>query len=167
LAFAFFVGEEHLVLNIRPAAPSDLDVIVAGNLALAEESERLRLAPDTLRDGVRALLEERAPGRYWVAELDGRVVGQLLITYEWSDWRNAVVWWIQSVHVAPEARRHGVFRALYTHARRQAQAAGAAGLRLYVHNTNSRAQAVYAAVGMKGEQYRVFEDMFVEIPLVD
>jgi ribosomal protein S18 acetylase RimI-like enzyme len=88
------------------------------------------------------------------------VVGQLLITYEWSDWRDRMVWWIQSVHVVPEARRHGVFRALYAFVRREAEAEGAGGLRLYVATTNTRAQAVYAALGMNGDHYRVFEDMF-------
>ena len=109
-----------------------------------------------------ALLEDRAPGRYWVAERGGQVVGQLLITYEWSDWRNRLVWWIQSVHVAPAARRHGVFRVLYAFARQEAQSAGAGGLRLYVDVTNTRAQAVYTAMGMNGDHYRVFEEMFEE-----
>jgi GNAT superfamily N-acetyltransferase len=152
------------VLSIRPSTEADLDIIVALNLALAAESEHLRLDPTTVREGVRALLEGRAPGRYWLAELDGRVVGQLLITYEWSDWRNAMVWWIQSVQVVPDVREQGVFRALYAHARREAQAARAAGLRLYVDNSNTRAQAVYAAVGMRGDHYRVFEDMFEAVP---
>ena len=150
------------VITIRSAILADLDAIVAGNIALAEESEQLRLDEETLRAGVRALLDERAPGRYWIAESDGIVVGQLLITFEWSDWRNRMVWWIQSVYVAPTARRGGVFRALYEHAKREAQAQGAGGLRLYVDLTNSRAQAVYSALGMKGDHYRVFEDMFVE-----
>ena len=150
------------VTTIRPATLDDLDAIVAGNIALAEESEQLQLDEETLRAGVRALLDERAPGRYWIAESDGLVVGQLLITFEWSDWRNRMVWWIQSVYVAPTARRCGVFRALYEHAKREAQAQGAGGLRLYVDLTNSRAQAVYSALGMKGDHYRVFEDMFVE-----
>src|SRR6266850_4860378 len=99
--------------NVRAARAEDLDALVAGNMALAEETERVHLDMDTLRQGIGALLESRAPGRYWVAELDGRVVGQLLITFEWSDWRNRMVWWIQSVHVEPEARGSGVFRALY------------------------------------------------------
>ena len=150
------------MITIRSATLADLDAIVAGNIALAEESEQLRLDEETLRAGVRALLDERAPGRYWIAESDGIVVGQLLITFEWSDWRNRMVWWIQSVYVAPTARRGGVFRALYEHAKREAQAQGAGGLRLYVDLTNSRAQAVYSALGMKGDHYRVFEDMFVE-----
>jgi len=149
-------------MTIRPATLDDLDAIVAGNLALAEESENLRLDRETLRAGVRALLDGRAPGRYWVAESEGIVVGQLLITFEWSDWRNRMVWWIQSVYVAPAARRSGIFGALYRHARNEARLQGAGGLRLYVDVTNNRAQAVYAAVGMKGDHYRVFEDMFAE-----
>ena len=147
---------------IRPAGLADLDAIIAGNIALAEESEGVRLDQETLRAGIRALLDERAPGRYWVAEADGAVVGQLLITFEWSDWRNRMVWWIQSVYVMPAARRRGIFRALYEHAKREAQLQGAGGLRLYVDVSNSRAQAVYASLGMKGDHYRVFEDMFTE-----
>jgi GNAT superfamily N-acetyltransferase len=150
--------------NVRAAVIDDLEALVAGNLALAEETEHLRLEADTLRQGVRALLESRAPGRYWVAEVEGRVVGQLLITFEWSDWRNRMVWWIQSVYVLPDARGLGVFRALYDTGRREAVAAGAGGLRLYVDTTNSRAQAVYTALGMNGDHYRVFEDMFAEPP---
>ena len=152
--------------TIRPAILDDLDAIVAGNIGLAEESEQLRLDEATLRAGIRALLEARAPGRYWIAESNDVVVGQLLITFEWSDWRNRMVWWIQSVYVSPTARRRGVFRALYEHARREAQSQGVGGLRLYVDITNSRAQAVYSALGMKGDHYRVFEDMFVEPPRV-
>jgi ribosomal protein S18 acetylase RimI-like enzyme len=153
-------------MMIRAAQLKDLDAIVAGNVALAEESEGVRLDRATLVAGIRALLDERAPGRYWIAEVDGGVVGQLLITFEWSDWRNRMVWWIQSVYVAPAARGRGVFRALYQHAKREAQAQGAGGLRLYVDVTNSRAQAVYTALGMKGDHYRVFEDMFDEPPRV-
>jgi ribosomal protein S18 acetylase RimI-like enzyme len=150
------------MITIRPAVSADLDVLVAGNAAMAAETERLQLDQETLRLGVAAVLDARVPGRYWVAEAEGRVVGQLLITHEWSDWRNRQVWWIQSVHVAPAARRLGVFRALYAYLRREAQAAGAGGLRLYVDETNGRAQAVYASLGMSGGHYRVFEDMFAE-----
>jgi GNAT superfamily N-acetyltransferase len=149
---------------VRAARIDDLEALVEGNVALAEESEHVRLDADTLRQGIRALLESRAPGRYWVAELDGRVVGQLLITFEWSDWRNRMVWWIQSVYVSPEVRRRGVFRELFERAKREAQEAGAGGLRLYVDTANTRAQAVYAALGMNGDHYRVFEAMFVEPP---
>jgi GNAT superfamily N-acetyltransferase len=154
----------HRKPRVRTAGLGDLDALVAGNLALAEETERVRLDLDTLRQGIRALLESRAPGRYWVAEIEGRVVGQLLITFEWSDWRNRMVWWIQSVYVAPDARGRGVLRTLYDVVRREALAGGSGGLRLYVDMTNIRAQAVYAALGMNGEHYRVFEDMFAEPP---
>lgn len=150
------------MLTIRSARLTDLDALAAGNAEMALETEQLRLDPDRLRDGVRAVLDGRVAGQYWVAELDGAVVGQLLITYEWSDWRNRPVWWIQSVHVAATARRHGVFRGLYAHARAEALAAGAGGLRLYVDETNVRAQAVYESLGMNGGHYRVFEDMFDE-----
>jgi ribosomal protein S18 acetylase RimI-like enzyme len=150
------------MLHVRPATHADVDAIVAGNMKLAEESENVQLDAGTLRHGIGALLDGRAPGRYWMAELDGRVVGQLLITHEWSDWRNCMVWWVQSVYVAPDARQRGVLKALYAHVRGEAQAAGVGGLRLYVDNTNTRAQAVYAALGMKGDHYRVFEDMFSE-----
>lgn len=147
-------------LQVRPATPVDLSFIVRGNLAMALETERLTLDEAILREGVRTLLDGRAPGAYWIAELDGVVVGQLMITYEWSDWRNRVVWWIQSVYVTPDARRHGVFRALYAHVRQAAVAVGAGGLRLYVDNTNVKAQQVYTALGMNGNHYSVFEDMF-------
>ena len=150
------------MLSVRPALPSDLDAIAAGNAEMAAETDQLQLDQPTLRLGVAAVLDGRVPGAYWVAEHEGRVVGQLLITYEWSDWRNRQVWWIQSVHVVAEARRLGVFRALYAHLRQEAIAAGAGGLRLYVDESNARAQAVYAALGMHGGHYRVFEDMFAE-----
>jgi ribosomal protein S18 acetylase RimI-like enzyme len=148
------------VLRVRAATPADIDFIVDGNMAMAFDTEGVRLDPEILRVGVLAVLEARVPGRYWTAERDGIVVGQVLITYEWSDWRNRMVWWIQSVYVSPAARRDGVFRALYEHVRAEARSSGAGGLRLYVDNTNTRAQQVYAALGMKGDHYRVFEEMF-------
>ncbi len=148
------------MLHIRPATLDDLDFLVGGNLEMARETEGLQLDAAVLRDGVRAVLEARVPGTYWVAERDATVVGQLLITFEWSDWRNRWVWWIQSVFVSPGARRDGVFRAMYAHIRDAAADAGAGGIRLYVDTTNVRAQGVYASLGMNGDHYRVFEDMF-------
>jgi GNAT superfamily N-acetyltransferase len=147
-------------MHVRPATAADLSFIVEANRALAEESEGVQLDVNLLRPGVLAVLESQAPGRYWIAEVDGQPAGQLLITFEWSDWRNRMVWWVQSVYVLPAHRGRRVFRALYTHIRREAQAAGAGGLRLYVDLRNARAQAVYAALGMNGDHYRVFEDMF-------
>jgi len=151
------------VLRVRPATIADLDFVVSGNLEMAIETEGLTLNEAVLREGVRAILgDTHVPGAYWIAELNGVVVGQLMITFEWSDWRNRMVWWIQSVYVVPDARGRGVLRALYDVARREALAAGAGGLRLYVDMTNTRAMAVYTALGMNGDHYRVFEDMFAE-----
>ena len=149
------------MLRVRPATIADLEFIVSANLEMALETEGLALNEVVLREGVRAILgDPQVPGAYWIAELDGAVVGQLMITFEWSDWRNRMIWWIQSVYVSSQARRHGVFRALYSHVRDEAKRAGAGGLRLYVDTTNTRAQQVYAALGMNGDHYRVFEDMF-------
>ena len=136
---------------VRPATPADHAFIVRGNLEMALETEDLRLDEPTLAAGVRAMLDGHAPGAYWIAEVNDEPAGQLMITYEWSDWRNRIVWWIQSVYVVPTARRHGVFRQLYAHIRESAAAAGAGGLRLYVDMRNVRAQAVYRSLGMNGE----------------
>ncbi|MEO1334853.1 MAG: GNAT family N-acetyltransferase, partial [Myxococcota bacterium] len=101
-----------------------------------------------------------ATGHYYVGVVDGRVVAQTMITFEFSDWRNADVWWIQSVYVAPDHRKKGWYRRLYEHVQTEAKAAGAAGIRLYVDNRNAAAQAVYAKLGMDGEHYTMFEAMF-------
>ena len=155
-------GEAPESFVTRTATLADLELLVAGNVALARESEALHLDADTVRKGVRAVLERRAPGEYWVVESEGCVVAQLLITYEWSDWRNRIVWWIQSVYVVPERRRQGLFAHLYRHVVRAARDAGAGGVRLYVEHENRNAQAVYAALGMDGERYRMYEAMFDE-----
>jgi GNAT superfamily N-acetyltransferase len=147
-------------MQIRPGTLDDLDTIVANNLAMALETENLALAPGVLRPGVEAVLAGRVDAFYRLAEESGSVIGQLMITREWSDWRNAFVWWIQSVYVPPGARGRGVYKALYEHARTEAAAAGAAGLRLYVDLRNARARAVYERLGMRGDHYQVFEAMF-------
>ena len=149
-------------MRIRPASLDDLDTIVANNLAMALETEDLALTPAVLRPGVEAVLAGRVDAFYRLAQEsdDGPVIGQLMITREWSDWRNAFVWWIQSVYVRPEARGRGVYKVLYEHARAEAVAAGAAGLRLYVDLRNARARAVYERLGMRGDHYQVFEAMF-------
>jgi len=147
-----------MTVTIRAAVAHDLDFIAQGNAAMALETEHKTLDAATVRSGVQAVLENPAHGRYFVAELAGRVVGQLMITYEWSDWRNAVFWWIQSVYVVPAARRHGVFRALYDHLEGQARATpGVCGLRLYVEHDNLHAQRTYLGCGMVDAGYRVME----------
>ena len=148
-------------IAIRPAAERDIGVIAANNAALALETEHRRLAPDIVHAGVVAALEDPAKGRYFVAEQNGKVVGQIMHTYEWSDWRNGCFWWIQSVYVAQEARGHGVFRRLFNHLRALARAQpGVCGLRLYVERDNTRAQRTYLQCGLVDSGYLVMEEDF-------
>jgi GNAT superfamily N-acetyltransferase len=142
---------------IRSASAADLDVIIDFNAALAEESEGKSLDRGTLRPGVAAVLADPHKGRYFLAEQNGQVAGQMLITYEWSDWRNGWFWWIQSVYVALDHRRKGVFRALYDHVRQLALAEGVIGVRLYVEKENTRAHATYQSLGLDWTTYLVME----------
>ncbi|MBI4579944.1 MAG: GNAT family N-acetyltransferase [Planctomycetes bacterium] len=145
-------------LQIREGTPEDAATIAGFNTAIAMETERLRLDPATAAAGVRTLLGRPELGRYMVAEADGQLVGQLMITYEWSDWRNGLCWWIQSVYVRPDWRRHGVFRALYRHVEQLAQATpGVRGIRLYVEQANERAMAAYRDLGMRPSGHVVYE----------
>jgi ribosomal protein S18 acetylase RimI-like enzyme len=149
-----------LKLSIRPATLADQPLIADFNQRLAVESEDRDLAADVIGPGVATLLADPTLGRYFMAELAGRVVGQLMITYEWSDWRNGLFWWIQSVYVSPSVRRNGVFSALYQHAAELARRQGACGLRLYVEQDNHRAQKTYQALGLADTPYRVMEVEF-------
>ncbi|WP_405234708.1 GNAT family N-acetyltransferase [Lentisalinibacter salinarum] len=150
-----------MTLRIRDAGTADAAIIAEFNRLLAAESEDITLSPNTVAAGVAALLADPSLGRYWLAELDGEVVGQIMTTREWSDWRNGMLWWIQSVYVRPEARGRGVFSALYRHVERLArETPGIGGLRLYVDDRNDRARRVYEAMGMEDGGYRVMEDIF-------
>ena len=147
-------------IEIRPATQRDIEIITANNAALAMETEHRRLSPDIVRAGVSAALADPAKGRYFVAELAGQVVGQIMHTYEWSDWRNGLVWWIQSVYVVASARRQGIYAGLYRYLQSLAKAdRHVRGIRLYVDRRNESAQQVYARLGMNGEHYQVFEWM--------
>jgi len=149
-------------IRIRQATVADTPVVADFNLRLAHETEGLRLDPDLVRRGVEAVLGDASKGIYFLAESGGIVVGQLMITYEWSDWRNGNLWWIQSVFVKPQARRHGVFRALFRHLEDLARASDdVAGIRLYMHSGNDRARRTYEQLGMKQTEYEVFEMDFV------
>ncbi|MBN9659771.1 MAG: GNAT family N-acetyltransferase [Acidobacteria bacterium] len=149
-------------ITIRLADPADAEFLVRGNASMALETEHLSLDLDRLRDGVHALFENTSRGVYYVAEVKGRRVGQMMITYEWSDWRNGMFWWIQSVWVEPEFRGRGIFKALYAHVEQLARAdAGVCGLRLYVEQDNERAQGTYVRCGMKRTAYQMFEADFV------
>jgi ribosomal protein S18 acetylase RimI-like enzyme len=145
-------------LTLRRAALADAARIVEFNQRLAQETEGLALDGSVLAAGVAAALADPLRGLYFVAEEQGRIVGQLLITTEWSDWRNGWLWWIQSVYVHPDARRQGVFRALYEHVHAQAQAdPSVVGLRLYVEQENHAAQETYQRLGMERTGYLVLE----------
>ena len=145
-------------LVIRPAAVADAPIVTAFNAQLALESEHKKLDPDVLAPGVLAALGDPDRARYFVADEDGHVVGQMMLTREWSDWRNGWIWWIQSVYVRNDRRRHGVFRALYEHVRRTARSEGVVGLRLYVEQENHAAQEVYRRLGMQRSGYLVLEE---------
>jgi GNAT superfamily N-acetyltransferase len=144
----------------RDAHPGDAPDIVQFQINMARETEDLALDRETCTRGVNAVFDDPSKGRYFVAELDGTVIGSLLITYEWSDWRASMVWWIQSVYVREEHRGTGVYRGLYLHIRQLVEGdPSIAGIRLYVEKRNTRAQAVYSKLGMKGDHYLVFEAM--------
>jgi GNAT superfamily N-acetyltransferase len=146
-------------IMIRTAQRHDAADIAEWNAAMAWETEQKRLDPDVLARGVSAIFDEPRRGFYLVAEHDGRAVGCLMVTYEWSDWRNGDFWWIQSVYVTPQARRSGVFRAMYADVAQRAKAVGAVGLRLYVETENTRAQNTYSELGMEQCHYLMYEQM--------
>ncbi|MCI0451652.1 MAG: GNAT family N-acetyltransferase [Candidatus Latescibacteria bacterium] len=143
---------------VRDADPRDTADIVDFNRRLALESEEKLLDPEVVTAGVRRGFSHPELCRYLVAEIDGRVVGTTMITVELTDWRDGVLWWLQSVYVAPEFRGAGVFRALYRHIAERAHAnKDVRGLRLYVHHTNQRAMRVYEAMGMAKADYEFYE----------
>ena len=146
-------------LNIRPAERRDIAAVAEWNVAMAWETEQKRLDSQVLLRGVTAVLDEPRRGFYLIAERDGEAVGCLLVTYEWSDWRNGDFWWIQSVYVIPAARRDGVFRAMYSDVAQRAKQAGAVGLRLYVETENARAQRTYRDLGMEQCHYFMYEQL--------
>ena len=145
-------------MHIRKASVPDIALVAEFNLALAAETENLRLDPGCVAAGVGALLQDATKGVYFVAEREGKIIGQVMITYEWSDWRNGNIWWLQSVYVRPDCRGQGVFAALFNHVRKLAgQDEHVCGLRLYMHEANQRARCSYERLGMRQTEYLVFE----------
>ena len=145
-----------MTCTIRRAKPEDATVIAQFNQSLAWESEARQLDADTLDRGVRAILADPGRGFYTVAEQDGMLVGQTLITREWSDWRNGWFWWLQSVYVRPEFRKSGVFRRIFEHLKSEALAnPEVIGFRLYVEHQNAIARRVYYALGFQAEGYEI------------
>jgi GNAT superfamily N-acetyltransferase len=148
---------------IRTATPGDCAVVADFNARIAWETEKRRLDPKRVLAGVAGLLNNASRGTYYIAEVNGEIAGQLLITYEWSDWRNGNFWWIQSVYVAETFRGNGIFRALYGHVQALAkQQPDVCGLRLYMESDNVRARKAYEQAGLRRTNYEVFEIDFVE-----
>ena len=147
-------------MSIRPAIQEDMERIILFNQAMARETEGRELDRRTLSKGVERLLKQPARGRYFVAERDGEIVGQLMISTEWSDWRNGEIWWLQSVYVSKRLRREGVYRRLHEYVRDLARQQKVIGLRLYVERDNEPAQETYRALGMGESSYLMFEEFW-------
>ncbi len=146
---------------IRTGVSQDAAALTRFNIAMAAETENKQLDHDTVAAGVRGLLDNPAAGFYMVAEWDGQVVAGLMVTYEWSDWRNRRFWWIQSVYVLPSHRREGIFTRLYQAVQSAAKSRNdVCGLRLYVEQGNATAQATYKSLGMAETHYDMYEAEF-------
>ncbi|MDF2177162.1 GNAT family N-acetyltransferase [Aliiglaciecola sp. CAU 1673] len=144
--------------SIRAAVPSDQQALTQFNQAMALETEGKRLDENVLGNGVAGLLNQPQYGFYLVAEREGQLVGSLMVTYEWSDWRNSLFWWIQSVYVRPDCRRQGIYSALYEKVKEMATEQGnVCGFRLYVEKENLPAQATYQKLGMEECQYYMYQ----------
>jgi len=142
---------------IRKAIIEDASVIIDFQQKMAWETEGMTLKPEIINNGVNGVFANPSRGQYWVSEENGEIIASLLITYEWSDWRNSNVWWFQSVYVLPEWRRKGIFRSMYSKIKQEADNNNIAGLRLYVETNNTAAQKTYEALGMQCEHYRMYE----------
>lgn len=145
------------MITIRKANPADATAIIDFQQKMAWETERMTLDHKTISKGVNAVFQNLACGQYWVAEENEKVIASLLITYEWSDWRNSNVWWFQSVYVLPDHRRTGIFRMMYEKIKEEALIQNIAGLRLYVETNNLSAQHTYEALGMQCQHYKMYE----------
>lgn len=150
----------HNTITIDNAKHSDLHLLVDFQMKMAMETEGLELDKAVLEKGITSVLDDPSKARYFVARRGDALAGMLMITLEWSDWRNGWVWWIQSVYVAQEFRKEGIFATLYSHIKEiVTKSEDIRGIRLYVDKRNVRAQKVYEAIGMTGEHYATFEWM--------
>lgn len=145
------------MITIRKAVQQDSEKIISFQLAMASETEDLSLDKTIVTKGVSGVFESPGRGQYYIAGDSGEVVASLLITYEWSDWRNTDVWWFQSVYVIPPYRRKGIFRMMYSYVKQEAERQNIAGLRLYVESNNDPARKTYEAMGMSSQHYTMYE----------
>lgn len=147
-------------MNIRIATKADADAMVEFNQAMALETEGKQLSGEVLSNGVAAVFDDPQKGFYVVADIDGEIGGGLMVTFEWSDWRNGWFWWIQSVYIRPEFRGRSLYSKLYEFVKAKAAENGnVCGFRLYVEKENEHAQAVYKKLGMKETYYLMFEEV--------
>ncbi len=146
-------------MNIRIAQPADVSSLVDFNQKMALETEGKHLDDAVLSNGVKAVFDDENKGFYVVCEDEGAILGGLMITFEWSDWRNKWFWWIQSVYIVPEARGRGIYRQMYDFVKAKAKDNGnVCGFRLYVEKENLSAQGVYDKVGMTESHYLMYEE---------
>ncbi|MCP4486676.1 MAG: GNAT family N-acetyltransferase [Gammaproteobacteria bacterium] len=145
---------------IRKAIPNDVLALSEFNQHMAFETEGIKLIPEVISAGVKTMIENPQMGFYLVAKEQAEIRASLMITTEWSDWRNGLFWWIQSVYVKPEHRRQGLYRQLYLHVKDMAETeTGVCGFRLYVEHDNSKAQKTYHSLGMEETSYKLFEEL--------
>ena len=149
-------------IEIQIADITDLDIIIANNIEMAQETKNRTLDQSTLSHGVEEVLHNANLGWYYIAKIDGHNAGQLMITREWSDWRNGYFWWIQSVFVHKEYRKIGVYTSLHKHVESRAKKMGVVGLRLYVDSKNKSAQKVYEQLRVKNSHYLFYEEDWSE-----
>ena len=148
-------------LLVRIGEDRDCKTLAKFNMAMAWETEKKRLELPVVTKGVQTLLKNPQHGFYAVAEVESQVVGSLMVTYEWSDWRCGLFWWIQSVYVKPEFRQQGIFKRLYEFLKEKAaQEQNICGFRLYAEQSNSVAHNTYGSVGMKETPYKFYEESF-------
>jgi ribosomal protein S18 acetylase RimI-like enzyme len=147
-------------MNIRLAQKEDAPALIDFNQAMALETEGKQLDSNTLRNGVEAVFADKKKGFYVVAESGGKIIGGLMVTFEWSDWRDNWFWWIQSVYILPDYRGQGIYRLLYEFVKKKAgESKNVCGFRLYVEKENQQAQKVYEKLGMEQSHYLMYEDM--------
>lgn len=146
--------------EIRKAQLKDIDIIAEHNILLARETENINLKFDRVSEGVKAVMNDPGKGFYLVVEKEGTVVGQLFITYEWSDWRNKYIWWIQSVYINVNFRGQKIFSLLYNYLRNLARyKKDVAFLRLYVDSSNMRGKKVYESLGLIKSEYEIYQEL--------
>jgi ribosomal protein S18 acetylase RimI-like enzyme len=147
-------------MNIRPAKKEDINALIEFNQAMALETEGKTLESPILKSGVESVFQSEDKGFYVVAEEEGKIVGGLMVTFEWSDWRDNWFWWIQSVYILPEMRGRKIYSRLYEFVKSKAlEQKNVCGFRLYVEKDNARAQAVYEKLGMESSHYLMYEEI--------